>query len=112
MRVDDQLAGFALVCEHSWLGNHGKMIAEFFVMRKYRGQGVGRAAAYAVFDAFPGHWEVSQLAQNLPAQKFWRQVIGEYTRGKYREVILDNTDWQGPVQMFDNAWAADGQAER
>ena len=112
IRVDGMLAGFALVCEHSWMGNPGKMIAEFFVLRKYRGRGVGRTAAFTVFDSFPGHWEVSQVAQNIPAQKFWRKVIGEYTRENYREVMLDNEDWQGPVQVFNNTWAADRQEPR
>ena len=112
IRVDEMLAGFVLVCEHSWLGNPGKMIAEFFVMRKYRGRGVGRTAAFTVFDSFPGHWEVSQIAQNQPAQEFWRKVIGEYTHGNYREVMLDNADWQGPVQVFDNTWAMEAQEPR
>ena len=78
------------------------MIAEFFVMRKYRRMGVGRTAAFAAFEQFPGHWEVSQIFQNLPAQHFWRKVIAEYTHGNYREVVLDNEVWQGPVQTFEN----------
>lgn len=107
IRVDDKPAGFVLVLEHSFLGNQGKMIAEFFVMRKYRRSGVGRAAAFAVFDRFPGHWEVSEISHNTPAQQFWRKVIAQYTGGQYQEVVLDNETWQGPVQIFDNEWAED-----
>ena len=104
IRVDGKLAGFVLVAEHSLLGQTGKMIAEFFVMRKFRKYGVGRAAAWAVFDRFPGRWEISQIAQNVPAQQFWRRIIAQYTNGNFQEVILDNENWQGPVQVFDNSW--------
>jgi predicted acetyltransferase len=86
------------------------MIAEFFVLRKYRHCGVGRAAAFAVFDRFPGHWEVSQIAENSPAQQFWRRIIAQYTHGRYQEVLLDNETWHGPVQIFDNPSALDYSA--
>ena len=52
-------------------------------MKKYRRRGVGRTAARMVFDLFPGGWEVSQWRSNLPAQRFWKQVIDEYTAGEY-----------------------------
>ncbi len=31
-----------------------------------------------------------------------RKVIDEFTNGNYREVILDNERWRGPVLIFDN----------
>lgn len=102
IRVDGVLAGFVLVFEFSLLGLAGHMIAEFFVMRKFRRMGVGRTAAIAAFAQFPGHWEVSQVFQNVTGQRFWRKVIAEYTRGNYREVGLNNEVWQGPVQTFEN----------
>ena len=77
IRVDGKLAGLALVrscSEHMHLTNPHS-IAEFFVMKKYRRKGVGKAAAMKVFDQFPGGWEVSQWQNNLPAQNFWKQVI-------------------------------------
>ena len=103
VRVDGALAGFVLVFEYSLLGQAGHMIAEFFVLRKYRRLGVGRAAAFAAFERFPGHWEVSQINENLPAQRFWRSVLTEYTHGEYREVVLADEQWHGPVQSFETA---------
>lgn len=105
VRVDGHLAGFVLVFEHSFLGSEGHMIAEFFVMRKYRRQGVGKAAAFWIFDRYPGHWEISEIDENTAAQRFWRSIIAEYTAGNYREVQLNNEVWQGPVQVFENEWA-------
>lgn len=85
IRVDGKLAGFVLVrscCEHADLSNPHN-IAEFFVMKKYRRKGIGKTAAMKIFNMFSGGWEISQWANNLPAQNFWKQVVGEYTNGKY-----------------------------
>ncbi len=30
-----------------------------------------------------GGWEVSQWSKNIPAQKFWRAVIDEYTSSDF-----------------------------
>jgi predicted acetyltransferase len=106
VRVNGFLAGFVLVFEYSMLGAHGHMIAEFFVMRKYRQQGVGKAVAHWIFDRYPGHWEISQIDGNIPAQNFWRRVIADYTGGNYSEILLNDENWQGPVQVFENEWAA------
>jgi len=103
IRVDGQLAGFVLVNRHNYLADHhdAHAIAEFFVMRKYRRRGVGEKVAVQIFQLFPGKWEVAELAENLPAQRFWRKVIGRYTRDQYEEVFLDNPHWHGPVINFD-----------
>jgi predicted acetyltransferase len=85
IRADGKIAGFALVrscCEYNDLTNP-HCIAEFFVLRKYRGLGVGRLSAIHVFDLHKGGWEVSQWAKNVPAQKFWRSVINGYTNGRF-----------------------------
>jgi predicted acetyltransferase len=102
LRVDGRLAGFALVSERSRLtGASGVFdMAEFFVMRRYRRQGVGLAAASAAFDRFKGPWEVRQQDENAAATAFWRKVIDRYTRGSYREVRWNDGAWIGPVQMF------------
>jgi predicted acetyltransferase len=45
--------------------------------------------ACILFDRFPGAWEVTQLHENVPAQRFWRSVIAGYTDGNYTESITD-----------------------
>jgi predicted acetyltransferase len=74
IRSGGQLAGFALI---RFIDGSADM-AEFFVMRKYRRQGVGTEAARMLFDRFPGRWDIRELSTNTPAQKFWRTVIGAY----------------------------------
>lgn len=100
--VDERPAGFALVSRNSRLRMpfEGHVVGEFFVMRKYRYVGVGRAAAIQLFDRFPGPWEVASPAINVPAQAFWRSVIQQYTGGHYTESWLQNATWRGPVQLF------------
>ena len=85
LRASDEIAGFALV-----RGNHEEedidySIAEFFVLRKFRGQGAGEHIARQLFDRFTGRWVVDQLAPNMPAVSFWRKVIGRYTGGRFNE---------------------------
>jgi predicted acetyltransferase len=102
LRVDGQLAGFALVSEQSRLTGARDVfdMAEFFVMRRYRRQGVGLAAASAAFDRFKGPWEVRQQDENVAAAAFWRSAIGRYTGGRFREVRWTDAAWIGTVQLF------------
>jgi predicted acetyltransferase len=79
------------------------VVAEFFVMRKYRRQGVGEQVATLIFDMFPGKWEIQETTKNLSAQAFWRKVIGRYTGGRFGEIFLNDDRWHGPVQSFDNS---------
>lgn len=101
VRVDGKYAGFALVREIHEASHETPVVdmAEFFVMRKYRRKGVGAQIARAVFDRFPGAWEVRVLATNTPAQSFWRRIIGEYTGGAFVERRSDDNQ-RRPVFTF------------
>ncbi|GGH77093.1 putative acetyltransferase [Pullulanibacillus pueri] len=104
--ADHLYAGFILLREEE---DGTQTIAEFFIMRKYRRQGIGKYAAECIFDLFPGKWRVSEMATNIKAQYFWRHVIGDYTGGKYEEKISDNDDWKGPIQTFTNFRGEEGK---
>ena len=60
-------------------------IAEFFILNKYRRQGIGKMIALQIFNLHRGQWEVFQKESNKPAQAFWSTVINEYTGGKFTE---------------------------
>lgn len=102
IRVDEQPAGFAIIDEHEpelpW--NSTIDLDDFFIMRKYRRQGIGERIAVQLFDRFPGCWEVSELAQNTDAQAFWRKVISRYTNGQYNEQTWQNPLRSGVAQYF------------
>jgi predicted acetyltransferase len=100
--MDGKLAGFVMVNRKTYLTRSEWAISEFFIMRKYRRQGVGKDVAFSIFDQFHGKWEVHEIESNVPSQLFWRKVISEYTHGKYSETNLNDERSKGPIQCFDN----------
>jgi predicted acetyltransferase len=69
-RVNGAWAGLALV----FIGEPHD-VAEFFIMRKYRHNGIGTRAAASLFQRFPGSWTVRQQGANPAATAFWRKAI-------------------------------------
>jgi predicted acetyltransferase len=87
-RLDDYWAGFAMVRE----GPPHDM-AEFFVMKKYRGRGIGRQAATELFGRFPGRWALRQQIFNPVATAFWRAVIPQpYAERRQGEEVVQEFD--------------------
>jgi len=97
-----RLVGFALVDKASRIHQpfDGHSITDFFVLRRYRRQGIGRCAATQIFNTLPGRWEIASAAANVPAQTFWRSVIDHYTGGHYDELWYQTGSWRGPIQSF------------
>lgn len=98
--INGKIAGFVLVQRYyiDDLNDYSYSIAEFFVMKRYRGQGIGKKVAFHIFNLLPGLWEVAQIKANKPAQVFWRKVINDFTHGNFEEIHRDN--WNGPIQRF------------
>jgi predicted acetyltransferase len=89
IKQDEKLIGFVLVrCIESAVRNYFS-IAEFFIMKKYRREGIGKAVAIQLFNLHTGQWEVYQKETNKPAQVFWKNVINEYTNGQFKERAED-----------------------
>jgi predicted acetyltransferase len=108
LRVDDHLAGFALVHHKSKLSGADDVwdMAEFFVLQRYRRAGIGTAAAHELFATHPGKWEVRQRHANVGAIAFWRSAIAAYTGDRFTDDLLDDDHWRGPVQRFTSGMAA------
>ena len=87
VRIDGKYAGFALV---NWNEEETKSyfsMTEFFIMKKYRRAGLGKAVAHDLFRLHKGDWKVFQIEKNERAQSFWRHVIHEYTGGQFTERV-------------------------
>jgi predicted acetyltransferase len=86
---NDQAVGFALVSRPMMKRSGGAdfRLAEFFVAKPARRLGVGREAAELIFNRFSGSWEVTEILRNQPAVAFWRDVVGGYTHGDFRETV-------------------------
>jgi predicted acetyltransferase len=83
IRFEGRVVGFVLVTRGSPASDDPEVfdVAEFFVLRRYRHSGVGRGAAFLLWDGLPGHWTVRVSERNRGGLRFWTSVIGEYTRG-------------------------------
>jgi len=95
-------AGFALLNRHAHSGLPVDVsMAEFFVVRKHRRGGLGRAALDLILDRHHGLWEVAVVRRNLAALGFWQAALGASpsVRG------LDSRDqcdarWDGTIFRF------------
>jgi predicted acetyltransferase len=96
-------AGFALVNDLSHIGDDvDANVAEFFIVRKFRGRGAGRSAARMMFSTSPGSWEVAIASPNLAARRFWKRVLESSPEARdVREIDVQTERWTGPVFRFD-----------
>jgi predicted acetyltransferase len=80
------LAGFALATRGSPASDDPSHldVAEFFVLRRHRRAGVGREAAFRLFDRLPGHWVVRVSEGNRGGLAFWPDVVAAYSGGRFR----------------------------
>ncbi len=100
--VNGKFAGCALVDRSVRMDENDLWMSQFFVMKKYRGTGVGKMAAHHIFDEMRGRWEVGQMTGNQAAERFWDKVITAYTGGNYVNHAFDHESFHGRIQCFDN----------
>ncbi|GMK41296.1 hypothetical protein PCCS19_43520 [Paenibacillus sp. CCS19] len=112
VKVDGRYAGFVLVNDYvnNLVDEDARSIAEFFIMRKYRRQGIGKLVAARVFDTFKGTWVVLQHGNNVASQQFWTRTIHDYTNGSYSEHDVTTEHWTGKGIVFRNG-AADNAVD-
>lgn len=102
VRVDGHLAGFVLINDVAHSGRPVDFsVAEFFVVRKHRRGGVGKAAARAAIAGRPGQWELAVARRNVAAQAFWRGVADELgVPGTIEARDHDDDLWNGLILRF------------
>ncbi len=83
---DGRPAGFALVREMD--GRPG--MAEFFVLRRYRRQGLGLKWASDVIKRHVGEWEIEFYRRNRAAAKFWKKAVAGFVGGRVRQRPAEN----------------------
>jgi predicted acetyltransferase len=97
IKKEEELIGFALV--ESAEGVDPNTILEFFIIRKYAGNGYGKIAATEIFKLFPGKWQVTQIEKNEPAKAFWRKTISTFSEGNFIETTDDH---KRTIQEFES----------
>ena len=105
IRFGSQPAGFALVTRGSPVTDEPEHldVAEFFVLRRYRRTGVGRQAAFLLWNRLPGQWVVRVSEANRAGLPFWRAVVDQYTSGTFSESERDGNPHSWRVLTFRSA---------
>lgn len=85
VRKGKELAGFVIIDKKGSDDNIDFNMAQFFILRKFKGCGVGKYVAQTCFDKFKGTWEVMVLPGNTGAYTFWKRSIQDYTGGNFTE---------------------------
>jgi predicted acetyltransferase len=93
IRAGDAIAGFVLATRGSAAPEEPDVfdVAEFFVLRRFRRAGVGRRAAFLLWDRLPGEWTVRVATGNAGALEFWRGVVGDYA-----QAVSESSTTKGP----------------
>ena len=71
IRSDGDAVGFAFIRGPDSTGSREHQLAEFYVKPESRRLAIGRRAAVAIWQRFPGPWELQVHAQNSAAVLFW-----------------------------------------
>ncbi len=100
IKVNGKLAGLVMVCGHCYIskGNDTLFMAEFFVMKKYRKQGIGKMAAKIVLQLHVGKWELTVHPKNPVSIKFWNSVIKDAVGENYQKI-------ENVLGVYENALA-------
>jgi predicted acetyltransferase len=90
IKVDGKLAGFVMVCGHCYVSkdNETLFMSEFFIMKKYRRNGIGKTVAKEVFNLHKGKWELTIHPKNPVALQFWPAVIEDCVGNAYS--VIEN----------------------
>jgi len=101
IKVDDRWVGFVLTNDEVQTPGNTRAIVEFFVVRKYRGRGVGREAAQLIMSRQPAKWEIRVIESNTAAQQFWGSLMNAVWPAKHQIAFVDNEQWHGPIFSVD-----------
>lgn len=102
-KVNGEIAGFALVIDECPLTqrSHCYFMAEFFVLKAYRGKGVGRAALTDILANHPGLWHIGVPVLNTAALAFWGRALSS-VRADSSLIKFEGDQWQ--LNAFDVTW--------
>lgn len=85
IHYQNEIAGFAIIDKKGSDTEVDYNMAQFFILRKFKSKGFGRAVAEQCFNQFIGTWEVMVMPENTGAYQFWKKVIKNYTNEEFTE---------------------------
>lgn len=100
VKVGNELAGFVLL-HHVASETVDWVMAEFFIMAKFQGHGVGAKISEEIWKMHPGKWEAHVIPENTKALDFWRSVMARFTSGCYQEALKTvDYDKNQPIRLI------------
>lgn len=93
---DQRIVGFILFHYDPSRKDHECYINSFFILRKYRNQGIGAKAAAELFKRYPGKYLVTQVIRNTMARSFWH---GVYQKNNI-QFTEQKKEWDGQLLYF------------
>lgn len=75
LRVNGELAGFAVVDDEFVRPVANYNLGYFFIARRFRGRGVSHKFLNHLFRRHAGAWQIYHYAINVPASIFWSKAI-------------------------------------
>ncbi len=102
IRMNGEIAGFILINDETHSGLPAdRNVAETFILRKYRRQGLAHKVVREVFDRHPGQWELAVARANLAALAFWQATVSSSAQASdLEELDLQSEAWNGPILRF------------
>ncbi|WP_078553753.1 hypothetical protein [Bacillus alkalicellulosilyticus] len=90
--VDDLPAGFIFVATPLYVfGNCDFMIKEFFILRPFRGKGIGEYVISEIFNLYRGKWMLytAPTDKNYKTISLWRKTLTRYTNNQFTEEDIE-----------------------
>lgn len=80
--VDNEIAGFFLIRKYPYDSSYID-VGQFFILRKFKGKGVGISALKIGRELYPGKWLIRVLENNSGAREFWLKAIEKTNPGNF-----------------------------
>lgn len=77
IRQRGSIVGFAYIRGPASTGRAWQ-VAEFYIVPRSRGEGLGGAALASIWRRFPGDWELQVHVQNVIAIRFWLSCVNKW----------------------------------
>ncbi len=100
IQVDSKLAGFVLVRPYP-TNPRTLDVEQFFVLRKYKGQGVGKLAVQELLARHRGNWQIRIMKENTAGLKFWASAISSVVGSSYQVAEELDIDLEMVFLRFD-----------
>lgn len=91
----NEIVGFALVIDECPLTGRKPcfFMAEFFILKAYRGRGLGRDALQTILPRHSGEWHLGVPTQNLAALAFWQKALAP-SHPQQRDLLFEGDTWR------------------